>query len=43
MEGRLHVHWIWAKQWPNDRQYLIQLGTHGSQNRTEIGLTERSR
>jgi hypothetical protein len=29
MEDRLHVHRIRAKQWPNDRQYLIQLGTHG--------------
>jgi hypothetical protein len=27
MEDRLHIHRIWAKQWPNDRQYLIQLGT----------------
>jgi hypothetical protein len=27
MEDRLHVHRIWAKQWPNDLQYLIQLGT----------------
>jgi hypothetical protein len=29
MEDRLHIHRIQAKQWPNDRQYLIQLGTHG--------------
>ncbi len=29
MEDRLHVHRIRAKQWPNDRQYMIQLGTLG--------------
>ncbi len=28
MEDRLHVYKIRAKQWPNNRQYLIQLGTH---------------
>ncbi len=29
MEDRLHIHQTWAKQWLNDRQYLIPLGTHG--------------
>ncbi len=38
MEDRLHVHRIRAKQWPNDRQYFIQLGTHGLRNRTDIGV-----
>ncbi len=27
-----------GEQWPNDRQYLIQLGTLGPRNRTEIGV-----
>jgi hypothetical protein len=39
MEDCLHVHRIRAKQWPNDRKYLIQLGIRmGSRNRTEIGV-----
>ncbi len=29
MEDRLHVHWTRAKQWPNNRQYLIPFGMHG--------------
>jgi hypothetical protein len=29
IEDRLHVHQTWVKQWSNNRQYLIPLGTHG--------------
>jgi hypothetical protein len=36
MEDRLHVHQIRAKQWPNDRQYLIQTVHADTQNRREI-------
>ncbi len=38
MEDRLHVHRIRAKQWPNDRQYLIRTVHADTQNRTEIGV-----
>jgi hypothetical protein len=38
MEDRLHVHQIRVKQWPNDRQYLIQTVHTDFQNRTEIGV-----
>ncbi len=38
MEDRLHVHQIWAKQWPSDRQYLIQTVHADTQIRTEIGV-----
>jgi hypothetical protein len=38
MEDRLHVHRIRAKQWPSDRQYLIQMVHADTQNRTEIGV-----
>ncbi len=38
MEDRLHVHRIRAKQWPSDRQYLIQMVHVDTRNRTEIGV-----
>jgi hypothetical protein len=38
MEDRLHVHQIWAKQWPSDRQCLIRTVHADTGNRTEIGV-----
>jgi hypothetical protein len=36
-EDCLHVHRIWAKQWPNDHQYWFCSVLTDTQNRTEIG------
>jgi hypothetical protein len=38
MEDHLHVHRIRAKQWLNNRQYLIQTVHADTRNRTEIGV-----
>ncbi len=38
MEDCLHVLQMQAKQWPNDRQYLIRTVHVDNQNRTEIGV-----
>ncbi len=38
MEDRLHVPQIRAKEWPNNRQYLIQTVHADTQNRTKIGV-----